>query len=61
MTVHCSTCRYEWELPIKLPLQLEQFCARLKAFATIGCPECFADGSAVVCGPAPVKKKRAKR
>jgi hypothetical protein len=61
MTLHCRRCEHEWELHVALPMELGAFVERLKAAATIGCPKCFADGSAVVCGSAPAPKKRAKR
>ena len=47
MTVHCKTCKHEWELSLKFPMRLSTFTEMTKAGANEGCPKC---GGMVLCG-----------
>ena len=57
MTVHCATCGHEWELLIKFPMDLDRFVEEFNRSAEAGCPQCGADGNAVICGPVPSGKR----
>ena len=53
MTVHCATCGHAWDLLIKIPMGLDRFVKALNGCVAAGCPQCGAEGNAVICGPVP--------
>ena len=53
MTVHCVKCGHEWDLLIKIPMDLDRFVKVVNGCAVAGCPQCWAKGNAVICGPVP--------
>ena len=52
ITVHCATCGHEWDLPIKIPMDLDRFVTAITGCVAAGCPRCGAHGAQVLCGPA---------
>jgi hypothetical protein len=53
MTLHCAKCGHQWEMPLKLPMEMRRAALAITGFAAAGCPSCGADGKSVLCGTSP--------
>jgi hypothetical protein len=53
MTVHCAKCAAEWDLGLRLPMEIDLAVKAMRRVVSVGCPKCGAKGKSVICGSAP--------
>lgn len=53
LQVHCKKCNHEWTIPLILPTDFYETIKQMKTAAEIGCPNCRANKSDILCGAKP--------